>query len=123
LASHKLFGKWAWISDIFLILIRTFPEFLLGMMIVASAGSNAMAGVLALSLHGIGMIGKLYAEQFDDLNPETLEGSKRRWRQPPGKKSIFGVMPQAPVRSLFRGFVSFRYQHPHRDDPRLWNLL
>jgi ABC-type phosphate/phosphonate transport system permease subunit len=32
------------------------------MMLVASAGPNAMAGVLALSLHGIGMIGKLYAE-------------------------------------------------------------
>ncbi len=94
LGSHKLFGKWAWVSDIFLILIRTFPELLLGMMIVASAGSNAMAGVLALSLHGIGMIGKLYAEQFDDLNFETLEGlsaaGATAWQ-----KVHLGIMPQA----------------------------
>jgi len=94
LGSHKLFGKWAWASDIFLILIRTFPELLLGMMIVASAGSNAMAGVLALSLHGIGMIGKLYAEQFDDLNFETLEGlsaaGATSWQ-----KVHLGIMPQA----------------------------
>lgn len=94
LASHKLFGRWAWCSDIILILIRTFPELLLGMMIVASAGSNAMAGVLALSLHGIGMIGKLYAEQFDDINFETLEGlsaaGATAWQ-----KIHLGVMPQA----------------------------
>jgi phosphonate transport system permease protein len=94
LASHKLFGRWAWISDIFLILIRTFPEILLGIIIVAAAGGSAMSGVVALGIHGVGMIGKLYAEQFDDINPETLEGlsaaGANSWQ-----KIHLGVMPQA----------------------------
>jgi phosphonate transport system permease protein len=94
LGSHKLFGRKAWISDVFLILIRTFPELLLGMMLVASAGPNAMAGVLALSLHGIGMIGKLYAEDIDNIEMGPLEGlaaaGATGWQ-----KIHLGIMPQA----------------------------
>jgi|GEM_PF-386697 len=94
LGSHKLFGRYAWLSDIFLILIRTFPELLLGMMLVASAGPNAMAGVIALSLHGIGMIGKLYAEDIDNIDMVPLEGltaaGATGWQ-----KIHLGIMPQA----------------------------
>lgn len=94
LASHKLFGKWAWVSDIILILIRTFPELLLGIIIVAAAGSSAQSGVFAIGIHGIGMIGKLYAEQFDDINMESLEGLSSAGANP-WQKVHLGVMPQA----------------------------
>jgi ABC-type phosphate/phosphonate transport system permease subunit len=99
LGSHKLFGKWAWISDVFLILIRTFPELLLGMMIVASAGPNAMAGVLA-SLHGIGMIGKLYAEQFDDIEFRDRSKALSAAGATAWQKVHLGIMPQARPDSI-----------------------
>jgi phosphonate transport system permease protein len=94
LASHKLYGRWAWISDIFLILIRTFPELLLGIIMVIAAGSSALTGVIAIGIHSVGMIGKLYAEQFDDINYEPLEGltasGATSWQ-----KIHLGVIPQA----------------------------
>lgn len=94
LASHKLFGKYAWFSEIFLILIRTFPELLLAIMMVAFSGINAVTGIVALALHSIGMIGKLYAEQIDEINMEPLEAlsaaGATSWQ-----KVHLGVIPQA----------------------------
>lgn len=93
-ASHKLYGKKAWISDIFLILIRTFPELLLGLIMVIAAGMSALTGVLALAIHSVGMIGKLYAEQFDDINFEPLESltasGATSWQ-----KIHLGLIPEA----------------------------
>jgi phosphonate transport system permease protein len=94
LASHKLFGKWAWVSEIFLIIIRTFPELLLGILMVAYSGISPLTGVLAIGVHSVGMIGKLYAEQFDDVNMEPLEAlaasGASAWQ-----KVHLAVMPQA----------------------------
>jgi phosphonate transport system permease protein len=72
-ASHKLFPHNSWMSEIFLILIRTFPEVLLALIFVAFSGLNVLTGILALGFHSIGMIGKLYSEQIDDMNMEPLE--------------------------------------------------
>lgn len=72
-SSHKLFGKWAWPCEILLIIIRTFPELLFGIMLVSLTGINAFTGVLVLGIHSIGMIGKLYSEQVDEISMEPLE--------------------------------------------------
>ncbi len=73
LASHHLFKKKAYISEVILILIRTMPEILLALMMVNFTGMGALTGVLALSIHSIGMIGKLYAEEIDELDMQPLE--------------------------------------------------
>lgn len=73
LASHHLFGKWAFISETILILIRTLPEILLALLMVNFTGMNAITGVAALSIHSIGMIGKLYAEEIDELDMQPME--------------------------------------------------
>ncbi len=73
LASHHLFHKGAYVSEIILILIRTLPEILLALLMVNFTGMNALTGVLALSIHSIGMIGKLYAEEIDELDVQPME--------------------------------------------------
>lgn len=73
LASHKLCGKKAFISETFLIIIRTFPEVLLAIVMVGLTGMNPMTGVIALGLHSIGMVGKLYSEQIDEIDFVPLE--------------------------------------------------
>ncbi len=73
LASHHLFKRKAYISEIFLIFIRTMPEILLALLIVNFTGMGALTGVIALSIHSIGMIGKLYAEEIDELDMQPLE--------------------------------------------------
>lgn len=73
LASHHLFGKWAFVSETILILIRTLPEILLALLMVNFTGMNAITGVAALSIHSIGMIGKLYAEEIDELDMQPME--------------------------------------------------
>lgn len=93
LASHKLFGKYAWFSEIFLICIRTFPELLLAILMVAFSGINPITGIIALGIHSVGMIGKLYAEEIDEINMEPLEalsaGGATTWQ-----RIHLGVMPQ-----------------------------
>lgn len=73
LASHHLFHKGAFVSEIFLILIRTLPEILLALLMVNFTGMNALTGVIALAIHSTGMIGKLYAEEIDELDTQPME--------------------------------------------------
>jgi phosphonate transport system permease protein len=73
LASHSLFGKWGGIFlRAILIVIRTIPELLLALFMVTFTGVNMVTGVLALGLHSIGMIGKLYCDQIEQESQEPL---------------------------------------------------
>lgn len=73
LASKMIVGKWSIISEVILITIRTFPEILLGLILIQVFGFGAFTGVMVLSVHSIGMIGKMYAEQLDMISKEPLE--------------------------------------------------
>lgn len=106
LASHKIMGKYAWISEIFLILIRTFPELLLGYIFIQVYGFGAYTGVVVLSVHSIGMIGKMYSEQLDAISNEPLEaldavGATRF------TKIQYGVVPQ--VTPNFLSVILYRF--------------
>jgi len=72
-ASRKIVGRWAFISELLLIIIRTFPELLFGLIIIKVVGFGAFTGVVVLSIHSIGMIGKMFAEQLDVIDDAPLE--------------------------------------------------
>ena len=42
--------------------VRTFPELVMALLFIKAVGPGSFAGVLALGLHSIGMLGKLYSE-------------------------------------------------------------
>uniref|UniRef100_A0A4Y8Q0G2 Phosphonate ABC transporter, permease protein PhnE n=1 Tax=Paenibacillus athensensis TaxID=1967502 RepID=A0A4Y8Q0G2_9BACL len=65
-----------WISGsgkIVLTFIRTFPELVLAVMFIKAVGPGPFAGVLALGLHSIGMLGKLYAEAIENMDRGPAE--------------------------------------------------
>lgn len=93
LASHKLCGGKAVVSETFLIMIRTIPEILLAIVMVGLTGMNPMTGVLALGIHSVGMVGKLYSEQIDDIDFVPLEAIESCGGTT-AQKITNGVMPQ-----------------------------
>lgn len=53
--------------------IRTFPEIILAIFFVASYGPGPMAGLMAVGIHSIGMLGKLYADIIENIDPGPVE--------------------------------------------------
>lgn len=58
----------------FLELMRTVPELVFALLFVFAFGLGPMAGVLAIALHTLGVLGKLFAEINETVSPRSLEG-------------------------------------------------
>ncbi|WP_281885063.1 phosphonate ABC transporter, permease protein PhnE [Paenibacillus sp. YYML68] len=88
-------------------LIRTFPEIIMAIIFIKAVGPGAFAGVLALGLHSIGMLGKLYSEAVEDLDLGPSEaltacGANRL------QVLWFAIMPQ--VLPQFFSFALYRFE-------------
>lgn len=101
LSARNIVPKWFSPIGIFLItIIRTFPPFVYGLLIIVVTGAGPFAGVLTLALTSIGMIAKLYIEAIEDLDTgiiESLDASGSSGFQ----KIRYGIVPQ-----LFGNFLS-----------------
>jgi phosphonate transport system permease protein len=53
--------------------IRAFPEIVMAILFIKAVGPGPFAGVLALGVHSIGMLGKLYAEAIENMDPGPAE--------------------------------------------------
>ena len=94
LASRNIVGeKMARIGEGLLVLVRVFPEIILALIIVKGFGINPLTGVLAIGIHSIGMIGKLFAESIDNMDKAPLEAldavGANIW-----VKIRYGILPQ-----------------------------
>ena len=93
LAAENVVGKkMAKISEVILLIIRVFPEIILGIIIVKGFGMNALSGILTIGLHSIGMLGKLFSEAIDNMDKSPLEAldsvGANTWQ-----KIRYGVIP------------------------------
>jgi phosphonate transport system permease protein len=87
--------------------IRTFPEIVMAILFIKAVGPGAYAGVLALGLHSIGMLGKLYSEAIENMDPGPVEaltasGANRL------QAIWFAVIPQ--VLPAFFSFALYRFE-------------
>lgn len=74
LAAVNVVGKkWAKVSEAILVMIRVLPEIILAIIIIGGFGMTALAGVLTIGIHSIGMLGKLFAEAIDNMDRGPLE--------------------------------------------------
>ncbi|CAM2743990.1 phosphonate ABC transporter, permease protein PhnE [Fructilactobacillus fructivorans] len=48
--------------------IRAFPEIVLAIMFIKAVGPGSFAGIMALGIHSIGMLGKLFSESIEEMN-------------------------------------------------------
>jgi phosphonate transport system permease protein len=92
-------------------LLRTIPEIVWALVFVFVVGLGPFPGVLALGFHTGGVLGKLFAEVLEDVDPAPLEALQAtgasRFRI-----LVYGVLPQALPQfvsyALYRWEVNIR---------------
>lgn len=103
-------SKWKWVSGsgkFVLSFVRTFPEIIMAIMFIKAVGPGPFAGVLALGLHSIGMLGKLFSEAIENLDMGPSEaltacGANRL------QTIWYAVVPQ--VLPYFYSFTLYRFE-------------
>jgi phosphonate transport system permease protein len=92
-------------------LLRTIPEILWALIFVFMVGLGPFPGVLALGFHTAGVLGKLFGEVLEDVDPQPLEalqstGASRL------RILLYGILPQAAPQfvsyALYRWEVNIR---------------
>ena len=106
-ASSSSVKNW----KVFLVFIRTFPEIVLAIMFIKAVGPGAFAGVLAVSIHSIGMLGKLFSESLENMD----HGAEEAILSVGGTKSdalflatLPDIMPQFLSYTLYRFEIAVR---------------
>lgn len=80
---------------------RTVPSIVFALIFVIAFGLGPMAGVLAIAIHSIGALGKLYSEQAENIDMKPLEGVRSTGAS--WMSSVrFAVLPQ-----VMPGFASY----------------
>jgi len=84
---------------------RAIPEVVWGLILVVTVGVGPLAGILALGLHSGGVLGKLYAEAFENVDSAPV-AAIRATGATTGALLAFAVVPLAfgpiAVHTLFR---------------------
>jgi phosphonate transport system permease protein len=86
--------------------IRSIEPLIMGLVFVIWVGIGPFAGVLALTLHSIAALGKLYSEQVESIDPgpiEALESTGANRLQ----TIIYGVVPQ--IITPYIAFTLYRW--------------
>ena len=88
-------------------LLRTIPEILWALIFVFMVGLGPFPGVLALGFHTGGVLGKLFGEVLDDVDPRPLEAL-----QSTGASRLrilfYGILPQAAPQCL--SYALYRWE-------------
>ena len=86
---------------------RAIPEIMLALLFVMWVGPGPLAGILAIAVHNIGVMGRLYTDVY-----EEIETGPPRALQSAGTSSLgvwlFGVLPQAYPRMA--AFTLYRFE-------------
>ena len=91
--------------------IRAFPELVLGIFFVASYGPGATAGTLALGVHSIGMLAKMYADVMENVDPgpaEALTAAGATRLQVFRFAILPQVLPEFAATALYRFEINLR---------------
>lgn len=100
-------GSVVFLSRTVLNLLRSIPELLWAIIFILIVGLGPFAGVLALALHTGGVLGKLYADVLENVDPGPVEaisatGAGRL------KVLFYGVLPQALPQCL--SYTLYRWE-------------
>lgn len=95
----------------FIVLCRAVPDLVLAILFFRVFGLGALPGVLAMGLHSIGMIGKLYADAIEELDRgpvDAAEAAGASRRQVVWATVIPALMPQLIATALHRFDINLR---------------
>jgi len=91
----------------FLNVARGINEIILALIFVAAVGLGPFPGVLALAVHGAGMLGKFFSESIEEIDIGTIE-ALRATGAGAVQVVIFGVLPQ--VITAWIAVVLYRFE-------------
>ncbi|MBO0877373.1 MAG: phosphonate ABC transporter, permease protein PhnE, partial [Pseudonocardia sp.] len=80
-------------SRTIVVLSRAVPDVVLAIVFFRVFGLGAMTGVLAMGLHSVGMVAKLYADAIEQID-EGPRTAVRAGGAGPGQELVSGVLPQ-----------------------------
>ncbi len=112
LASENLTPHWVHHPvKVFLALLRSIPVLLLALLFFIGVGFGALPGVLAIAIHSIGMLGKLFGEECEGVETgvwEAMDSAGANWFQ----KIRYAIWPQVAAQiyslTLFRLEMNLR---------------
>ena len=100
-----------YISRAFIVLMRSIPDLVLAIIFMRMFGLGALGGILAMGLHSIGMVGKLYSdaiEELDDGPREAIEAAGATRGQQMWTAITQPLMPQIIATALHRFDINLR---------------
>jgi phosphonate transport system permease protein len=86
---------------------RAINEIVFALLFVVAVGLGPLAGVLALAIHNIGIIAKLFSEAVEAIDPRPVEGIRATGASRL-QEVIFGIVPQ--VMPLWSSFTLYRFE-------------
>lgn len=105
-------NKWVlWIARRYLEITRTVPELVFALIFVFCFSVGPLAGVLAIAIHTMGALGKLYSEVNENIDMRPLEGVKAAggsWFDQIRYGAVPQVMPNTISYTLLRFEINVR---------------
>lgn len=112
MASQNIVSaKTARVGKFIITMIRTFPELILALIFIAIVGPGAPAGILALGIHSIGMLGKLFSEAIESMDigvKEALESVGGNRIEVLFRAVLPQILPEFMSYTLFRFEINMR---------------
>ncbi|WP_442107468.1 phosphonate ABC transporter, permease protein PhnE [Pseudomonas sp. NUPR-001] len=109
LAARNLQGnRWVYAATRQVLnVIRSINELILALVFVSAVGLGPFPGVLALALHGVGMLGKFFADSIEEIDQGPIEALQATGARPL-QVVVFGVIPQ--VITAWIAVVLYRFE-------------
>ena len=85
---------------------RAIHEMIFALLFVVAVGLGPVAGVLALTIHNVGVVAKLFSEAVEAIDPRPVEGI-RATGATRLQEVIFGIIPQ--VMPLWSSYALYRF--------------
>ena len=95
------------ITKFILSVIRVFPEIVMALIFIKAVGPGSFSGVLALGIHSVGMLGKLFIEDIESLDFASAEALKASGANKT-KTLVFAVIPQ--ILPSFLSLILYRFE-------------
>ncbi len=88
--------------------LRGISELVWALLFVAMVGLGPFAGVLALTVHSIGALGKYFSEAIETIDAEVIESVQSSGA---GRVQVYahGVFPE--LRPLFMSYILYYFEH------------
>ena len=83
-----------------------FPEIVMALIFIKAVGPGSFSGVLALGIHSVGMLGKLFVEDIESLDFSAVESLKASGANKM-KTLMFAVIPILPS---FISLILYRFE-------------